>query len=243
MRKGDGGERDRSNRPGSRESGSFEEPRKPNGHLQPDDPSSGRAGEGGSSRGDEDRPPQPDSPPTESEAERGQGIEEAGSKGERVVTEEPGAETTSKDEAAELLDQLRRLQAEFANFRKRIQKERAEWETRAKGDLLAGMLPVLDDLDRARAAVEAERSPDPHSEGFLLILARLADYLRAVGLREQPSGPGTVFDPHEHEALLTSPSDEQPEGRILETLQRGYLYKDQILRRARVRVSRGPDVG
>lgn len=137
------------------------------------------------------------------------------------------------------LEQLQRLQAEFANFRRRIQKERADWESRAKGEVLTGLLPILDDIERARTFWESCPA-NKDAEGLLLILTRLADFARSVGLEMQSTVVGTLFDPHQHEALLSSPSDDVPEGAILETLQPGYCYRGILLRPARVRVSRGP---
>ncbi len=139
------------------------------------------------------------------------------------------------------LEQLQRLQAEFTNFRRRIQREKAEWEVRAKGEVLTGLLPILDAIDRARLSWQTH-PPDRDAEGLLLILTRLEDYAKAAGLETQPTDAGTLFDAHEHEALLTSPSEEYPEGTILETLQPGFLYHGLLLRPARVRVSRGPAV-
>jgi molecular chaperone GrpE len=139
------------------------------------------------------------------------------------------------------LEQLQRLQAEFNNFRRRIQREKAEWETRAKGDVFIGLLPILDDIDRARSFWETH-PPQKDAEGLLLILARLEEFARSIGLEIQRTDAGTPFDAHEHEAIMTTPSEEYPEGAILETLQPGYLYRGLLLRPARVSVSRGPAV-
>jgi molecular chaperone GrpE len=145
------------------------------------------------------------------------------------------------DEEEGYLLQLQRLQAEFSNYRKRITRERAEWENRARGDLVAGLIPVLDDLARARDA-HASNPPSAEAEGLLLILAHLEEALAVAGLEKQATPAGTLFDPHVHEAILSSPSDEVPEGAIIETLQPGYLLRSQLLRPARVRVSQGPSI-
>jgi molecular chaperone GrpE len=141
----------------------------------------------------------------------------------------------------EYLDDLRRLTAEFANYRRRLQRERAEWEVRAKADLITTLLPVLDDLAIARD-YRAGREVGKDAEGLIMILSRLEDLLRSSGVEEQNTQPGTPFDPHQHEALVMGPSDTYPEGTILETLQRGYLFHGILLRPARVRVSQGPTV-
>jgi molecular chaperone GrpE len=148
--------------------------------------------------------------------------------------------TLSEEDEAYLL-QLQRLQAEFANYRKRIFRERADWEVRAKGELVASLIPIVDDLTRAREA-HASNPPSAEAEGLVLILARFEEALVAAGLEVQDTAPGTIFDPHIHEALIGSSSEEFPEGTIIETLQAGYLFQGQLLRPARVRVSQGPAI-
>jgi molecular chaperone GrpE len=103
------------------------------------------------------------------------------------------------------------------------------------------LIPVLDDLARAREA-HAMNPPSAEAEGLLLILSHLEDALLSSGLEKQATPPGTVFDPNVHEALIGSPSEEYPEGMIIETLQPGYLFRGQLLRPARVRVSQGPSL-
>jgi molecular chaperone GrpE len=138
------------------------------------------------------------------------------------------------------LEQLQRLQAEFSNYRRRIQKERAQWDARAKAEVLAGLLPILDDLGRARASIEGK--PDgKDAEGLLMVLSRLDDFLASMGLETQKTEPGTPFDPNHHEAFMTGVSEEHAEGLILETFQPGYVYEDLLLRPARVKVSSGPE--
>jgi molecular chaperone GrpE (heat shock protein) len=137
------------------------------------------------------------------------------------------------------LAQLQRLQAEFANYRKRTMRERADWDIRAKGELVAGLIPILDDLARARET-HAASTPSTEAEGLLLILARFEEVLTTAGLEKQATAAGTSFDPHIHEALAGSPSEDYPEGTIIETLEPGFLFRSQLLRPARVRVSQGP---
>ncbi len=151
----------------------------------------------------------------------------------------PAPEPESEDEAQELLEQLQRLQAEFSNYRKRILRERGEWDIRAKGEVILGMIPILDDLQRAREA-HAGSPPSAEAEGLLMILSRLEDRLRSLGLEMQDTSPGTAFDPHLHEAVTSEPSEEYPEGVIISAVQPGYLFHGQLLRPARVRVSQGP---
>ena len=183
----------------------------------------------------EDRPdPGAEAPPAP------ESVEPAGDETAVTASDEVAAkQETPSQEEADYLEQLQRLQAEFSNYRRRIQRERAQWEMRAKGDLLAGLLPILDDLDRARASLSEDKK-SKHAEGLLLILSRLEESLRSVGLEVQPVEPGTPFNPDIHEAMLTEPSEDHAEGMILGTLQPGYVYQDLLLRPARVRVSSGP---
>ncbi len=161
---------------------------------------------------------------------------------EAPPTEEPGVESVTERELApaeEYLEQLQRLSAEFANYRRRTMRERAEWEIRAKGDLVSSLVPVLDDLDRARSHLDMQ-TISKEAEGLHLVCSRLEEILQAAGLERQMTEAGTRFNPEIHEAFASANSDEYPEGDIVETLQPGYLFRGILLRPARVCVSRGP---
>jgi molecular chaperone GrpE len=163
-----------------------------------------------------------------------------GSEAVEGLPSDPQAAPPLTDEEVSYLEQLQRLQAEFSNYRRRIQKERAQWDARAKGEVLAGLLPILDDLGRARASIQGE--PDgKDAEGLLMVLSRLDDFLASMGVEMQKTEPGTPFDPNHHEAFMTGTSDEYAEGLILETFQPGYIYEEFLLRPARVKVSSGPE--
>ena len=161
---------------------------------------------------------------------------------EEETAGQPESSPERSEEEISYLEQLQRLQAEFANYRKRTQRERTEWGMRARADLVAQLLPILDDLERARENV-GSGPPAGAAEGLLLILNRLEDVLTAQGLQRQSVEPGTRFDPEEHEALMTGPSDTIAEGDVIEALSPGYLFQGALLRPARVRVSMGPEVG
>lgn len=154
---------------------------------------------------------------------------------------EPGNEPAPEQVQEELRDQLQRVSAEFANYRRRTMRERAEWETRAKADLASRLVPVLDDIERARAHLDPE-ALSKETEGLWLVCARLEEILRSAGLETQATAPGVAFDPEFHEAIISAHSDEHPDGAIVETIQPGYLFQGMLLRPARVRVSRGPAV-
>jgi molecular chaperone GrpE len=135
----------------------------------------------------------------------------------------------------EYLDALQRLKAEFDNYRKRIKREQADLHVRAAERLIKQLLPLLDDLERALEAA-LEHGEVKLADGVGLVQRSLAELLAREGLTEVPTEGR--FDPHTQEALLSQPSEE-PEGTVVQVLQRGYSLGDRVLRPARVVVSAG----
>ena len=135
--------------------------------------------------------------------------------------------------AEQHLDDLRRLAAEFDNFRKRTARDQQNLVARASQRLVAELLPVLDDLERALETAE-RHDAGKLEEGVRLVHRSLADALRREGL-EEIEADGR-FDPHVHEALLTQPSEAE-EGTVIQVLQKGYRLGDRVLRPARVAVA------
>jgi molecular chaperone GrpE len=136
-------------------------------------------------------------------------------------------------ERDEYLDALQRLKAEFDNYRKRAARDQESLIARAHERLVNGLLPVLDDLQRALEAAEAHEEARLE-EGVRLVHRALADLLRSEGLEEIATDGR--FDPHVHEALLSQPSDEE-EGSVIDVVQKGYMLGDRVLRPARVVVA------
>ena len=132
---------------------------------------------------------------------------------------------------------LQRVAADFDNYRKRTLRDQESLVARAHERLVKELLPVLDDLERALAAA-AEHEEIKLEEGVRLVHGELSQVLAKEGL--VPVETDGQFDPHEHEALLTQPS-EADEGAILEVIQKGYRLGDRVLRPARVVVSAGGD--
>jgi molecular chaperone GrpE len=141
-------------------------------------------------------------------------------------------------ERDEYLADLKRVAAEFDNFRKRAARDHESLVSRAHERLVKELLPVLDDLERALVAAE-EHEEAKLEEGVRLVHRELRSALAKEGLVEiETEG---AFDPHVHEALLTQPSD-QDDGAILEVIQKGYRLGDRVLRPARVVISQeAPD--
>jgi molecular chaperone GrpE len=131
---------------------------------------------------------------------------------------------------------LMRLRADYDNLRKRIDRERSEFEFYANFALVGRLLPVMDNLERALAA---DIGPEgPIREGLVMIRQQLSDQLEQDGLRGIET-VGQTFDPAMHDAVATEPSDEHPANTVLEELQKGYLFQDRVLRPAMVKVSTG----
>jgi molecular chaperone GrpE len=133
----------------------------------------------------------------------------------------------------ELLGDLKRVAADFDNYRKRVAREQEALVARAHAGLVEAILPVLDDLGRALEAA-AFHEEAKLEDGVRLVHRQLSEVLAREGLEEIPTD--VAFDPHVHEALAVIPSEE-PEGTIVEVVQRGYVLGDRVLRPARVMVA------
>jgi molecular chaperone GrpE len=141
----------------------------------------------------------------------------------------------AEGERDQRLDDLRRLAADFDNFRKRAVRDQENLVARAHERLMKALLPVLDDIERALVAAGEHEEARLH-EGVELVARELREAVKREGLQEiETEGR---FDPHVHEALLSQPS-EQEEGTVIEVLQKGYRLGDRVLRPARVVISQG----
>jgi len=158
--------------------------------------------------------------------------------GEQVDPSALQAELTQvRAQADEYLDGWQRARAEFANYKKRIERDQEEARGRAAAALLAKILPVEDDLRRAvHERPEAEGYPH-WADGIELIQRKLAALLEAEGVEVIPAD-GVAFDPALHEAVTYEPSNDHKEGEIIEVIQQGYRLGERVLRPARVRVAR-----
>jgi molecular chaperone GrpE len=151
----------------------------------------------------------------------------------RAVSEEIPDESTGK--AAEYLEDLRRLKAEFENYRKRVGKEQTRALDLAAAPVMAKLLEVLDEFELALMA--ADRSPDFERfvRGVEMVYAKLTDVLRSEGL-EPIEAEGKPFDPARHEALLQADGEGDPF--VADVLRPGYTLKGRVLRPAGVKVVR-----
>ena len=131
-------------------------------------------------------------------------------------------------------DRLLRLAADFDNYKKRVAREREEYVALANARLLAELLPVLDDLERALSAAEQHEEAQLE-EGVRLVHRSLASLLERHGI-ELIETDGKL-DPHVHEALLSQPSEEAESGAVINVVQKGYKLGDRVVRPARVIVA------
>lgn len=154
---------------------------------------------------------------------------------EEHIRELEAALSAAENKVEEYYQQLLRLRADYDNLKKRVNKEREEFLRFAGEALVASLLPVLDDFERAL------KSPgDKVSDflaGFEMIYRRLSETFVQEGLEVIPT-VGNMFDPTRHEAVAFETSEEQPANTILEELRRGYTFRGKVLRPALVKVAK-----
>ena len=160
----------------------------------------------------------------------------AGGDTENETGEQPAPAAETTDEAAELRADLQRLQAEFVNYRRRVERDRDVAKDNATYSTLEAMLPVLDDIDAADTAGDLDGP-------FAAIARKLLNTLEGLGLVKHDGAAlvGQPFDPVHHEAMLRQPSDEIAEEHIVQVFRNGYLYNERVLRAAQVMVSAGKE--
>ncbi len=139
-------------------------------------------------------------------------------------------------QAAEYLDGWQRARAELDNYRKRVTRERGEWETSIKGDIILSLLPALDDFDLALANLPDDISEHEWVNGVILVHRKLRGQLEVLGLSEIDVN-GQPFDPALHEAVTHEKSETHKSGEIIGVMRKGYRLGDKILRAAMVRVA------
>lgn len=144
-------------------------------------------------------------------------------------------------ERSTLLDQLLRRQAEFENYRRRVDRERAETYARSRAEVVLELLPVIDNFERALASLEhSGNDAKSLQQGIELIHRQLNDALAKFGL-EPVEAVGQAFDPNVHEAVSAEPSAEHEENTVIAEFQRGYKLGEKLLRPAKVKVASTPE--
>jgi molecular chaperone GrpE len=145
------------------------------------------------------------------------------------------AELTEQKDTAQ--NQYVRIAADFDNFRKRTAKEKEELEMRIKCNTITDVLSVVDNFERARTQIKPQNDGELEiHKSYQGVYKQLVDTLKKSGV--SPMRPeGQMFDPNLHEAVMRQPTEEHPEGTVIEELQRGYFLGDKILRHALVKVA------
>ncbi|MFP4691001.1 MAG: nucleotide exchange factor GrpE [Bacteroidales bacterium] len=206
-------------------------------------------------QGQEDKEAQKDTEqPTGKDAESTN--EEAGAMAEEQIKEEEGAAEDSgqddesdkiaayekqlldqKDKLADANEKFLRLFSEFDNYRKRVNKERIEFAKTAAEEIIAALLPILDDLERASQNAIEQAEKDAEQEGIVLIYNKFKTILRQKGV-EEISASGADFDTDYHEAITHVPAENKKQkGKVVEEVQKGYLLNGKVIRHARVVVA------
>lgn len=159
---------------------------------------------------------------------------------EAPAEERPAAEEQPEDpamKAAEYLEHLQRLQAEFDNYRKRVLKEQTRAVDFANEPLVSKLLEVLDEFELALIAAERQPEFERFLQGVEMVYAKLQEILRSEGL-ERIEAEGKPFDPQLHEALLQVDDQDDGEQYVADVLRSGYTLKGRVLRPSGVKVGR-----
>ncbi|MDX1765430.1 MAG: nucleotide exchange factor GrpE [Candidatus Saccharimonadales bacterium] len=142
---------------------------------------------------------------------------------------------TAKAQIAELTDDLKRVSADFANYKRRTEEERVTLARFTKQQLIADLLPVLDNVERALSHVPKELAKNEWAQGVAKVASQLTDKLNSIGVKKIPS-IGEEFDPHLHEAIAVEGQGKKEI--ISDEIQTGYLLNDEVIRHSIVKVKR-----
>ncbi|HSM56377.1 MAG TPA: nucleotide exchange factor GrpE [Candidatus Sulfomarinibacteraceae bacterium] len=165
--------------------------------------------------------------------------ETAGEEAAEEEGKEPSLEERLQEaeaQAAEYLEGWQRARAEFANARKRLERERSEARRNATVDVVSKLLPVMDDFERALENVPEHIGEDSWFEGVALVYRKLASILEETQI-ERIKAVGQPFDPNVHEAVLQEESDDHESGTVIKELQSGYRLNERVIRPAMVVVA------
>jgi molecular chaperone GrpE len=148
------------------------------------------------------------------------------------------AETESlRLQVEERTNQCVRIAADFDNFRKRTEREKGEIELRVKRDAISALLPVIDSFEMSRTQIKPQTDQEVNiHKSYQGVYKQLVDCLKKIGVSPMRV-EGQPFDPNFHEAMMREPTNEHPEGTVIEDLRRGYLLGELVLRHAMVKVA------
>jgi molecular chaperone GrpE len=182
-----------------------------------------------------------DAPPPSAGGSAGDDSGESIDRGDESGEDEAAGDEREEPVAriAALEDDLLRIRAEFENFRKRQQRDRAEFLRHASAGLMERLLPALDNFKRAMDAPGDEEAMAGFRDGITMIFRQIMDVLETEGL-EPIATCGEMFDPNLHEAVAREETGEVEPNTITLELEAGYRFKDRLLKPARVRVAVAP---
>ena len=172
------------------------------------------------------------------QGEAAEDVQQGGTEGQEFAADGAKADAEVAKLATdleELRQTLLRRQADFDNYRKRIERERGDDSKRTTGRLIEALLPILDNFEQA---LSAHREPEyaNYQKGFELIYRQLLESITKLGA-ERVEPLGKPFDPHTHQAMDRTETSEYPDGTILQVFQPGYVFHGRVLRPAMVRVA------
>lgn len=174
----------------------------------------------------------------EEDAEEADGTENADGEG-NIKKALFGKKKEKKDKKQELIDdlndKLKRSMAEFDNFRKRTQKEKSQMYEIGAREVIDKILPVVDNFERGFAGVSEEAKEDPFVSGMDMVFKQLMTALEGMGVKPIEA-LGKEFDPNLHNAVMQVASEEYESGIVAQELQKGYMYKETVVRHSMVAV-------
>lgn len=183
----------------------------------------------------------PEKEPTQETPDIIDNITEEEAQNSEAEAQEEASETKLAEELADARAQIEKekkeylfLMAEFDNYRKRVVREKADLIKNASEKTLLGILPIVDDFERGLEATKNESGTSSAREGMELIYNKIVKYLEDNGVKAMET-TGQPFDADRAEAIATVPSpDEESKGKVLDTVQKGYVLNDKVLRHAKV---------
>jgi molecular chaperone GrpE len=156
-----------------------------------------------------------------------------------LTAEEFSALEDKAKKSDEYYDRILRLQADFDNYKKRQDKEKIEFVKYANEEIMAEILNIIDDFERAVEAGKTKHDFDVLYKGIEMIHKDFKEFLKQKGLKEIEA-EGKPFNPHEHEAMMQEETDKHPEDYVVEEFQKGYTFNGRVIRPSKVKVAKKP---
>jgi len=156
-----------------------------------------------------------------------------------LTAEEFRALKEKADRTDGYFDKLLRLQADFDNYKKRVERDRMDFVRFANEEMIVDILKIVDDFERAVEAGKSKHDFDILYKGIEMIWNDLKEFLKQKGVKEIDA-QGKPFNPHEHEAMMQEERDDHPEDHVIEEFQRGYTLNGRVIRPSKVKVAKRP---